>query len=125
MRLSDLIMEFTPSTDLLTRADIEKDILSKRNGLIMVHEAKTDVVIAAFFTRGNALELHGYDRDIRATFGAAVWNKMAKEFENSRDNQITKDGRVISGSKQEMAQVLVVMQQAIGRKLQLDPESVM
>lgn len=123
MRLSDLLMEFVPSTDLLKQEEIVKDILSKRNGLIMVHDAKVDIVIAGFFTRGGVVELHGYDRDIKVTFGAAVWKKMEKEFENSRDNQVTKDGRVISGTKDEMAKVLLVMQEAIGRKLQLDPET--
>lgn len=116
-------MEFSPSTDLLTQQEIVKDILSKRNGLIMVTDAKVDVVIAAFFTRGSNLELHGYDHDIKVTFGAPVWKKMEKEFENSTDNPITKDGRVISGTKDEMAKVLLVMQEAIGRKLQLDPET--
>lgn len=126
MRLSDLIMEFAPSDDLLKQDEIVKGILSRsRNGLIMVHDAKIDIVIAGFFTRGAKLELHGYDRDIRQTFGADVWNKMAELFKDAKENRDTKDGLIISGTKEEMAQVLVVMQNAIGRKLQIDPESVM
>lgn len=123
MKLQELLIERASPQGLLKTDEIEKIFSSKKNGLILVYDTKVGTVVAGFFTRGNSLELHAYDRDIKHVFGAKVWDAMAGEFTNSKDNPMTKDGRVISGTKEEIVKVLSVMQNAIGLKLELDPES--